>query len=232
MMGISGFFHKRHVKKSAGSIIAECIYTCHRCHGGKYVKIDMKRGKSDTKRGKNNSKSTKVQQQKSKKSSVGSNPVQLKNSTKGLRGSRLLRSQKNKRVAVVPLRRSARTAKYNKLQKKKVGGRKKGRPVKFRKGTYKKPEKVISWRKKRTQTYYSYWLNGLLLSRKPDDERVTDFREKRFLAPFESVIPDQPKCNLCCEAGYTSTSNYISCEICGGNYVSLSLIYIIFHLSN
>ncbi|KAF2287418.1 hypothetical protein GH714_039857 [Hevea brasiliensis] len=209
-----GFFHKRHVRKSAGSITAECMYTCHRCLDGKYVKIDSKTGKSGVKRGKNNKKNLQVQHQKSKKASVGCRSVRFKNSKKALRSSWSLRPRKNKKVAaVVPLRRSPRKAKYNSMQNKKVGECKKDKQVKSRKATYKKQTKVTSWRKERTQTYHSYWINGLLLSRKPDDERVMHFRS--FLASSKSDILDQPKCHLCCEDGNTSTLNYISCQMCG-----------------
>ncbi|CAK7331144.1 unnamed protein product [Dovyalis caffra] len=211
-----GFFHKRHVRKSAGAITAKCTYTCHRCHYGKNVKkTNAKTVKSDTRRRKSSAKSTKVQEQKSKKITVGRNSMRLKNSKKALRHSQPLKSRNNKKVAVVPLRRSARKAKQKALQNKKVVGRKRGRPTKSKKHANKKPKEGTSLRKKRTDTYHSYWRNGLLLSRKPDDERVTHFREKSFIAPSESVIDGQPKCHLCCEAGYTSISNYISCEMCG-----------------
>ncbi|XP_002513535.2 DDT domain-containing protein PTM [Ricinus communis] len=214
-----GFFHKRHVRKSAGSMSAECKYTCHRCVAGKYMKMDSKTGKNDEKRGKNKNRSTKTHNQKSKKTTVGSSSVHPKNSKKTLRSSRLLRSQKNKKATVVvPLRRSPRKAKLNSLQNKKSRGRKKGKQAKPKKTTGKKPTKVTSWRKKRTQAYHNFWLNGLFLTRKPDDERVMHFRRKRFLAPSESAIHDQPKCHLCSEAGNTSTLSYISCEICGEWY--------------
>ncbi|KDP22133.1 hypothetical protein JCGZ_25964 [Jatropha curcas] len=211
-----GFFHKRHVRKSAGSIAAECTYTCHQCLNGKHVKSDSKTGKSNAKRGKNIIRNAKVQHQKSKRTPSGCKSVLIKNNKKVLRSSRSLRSQKNKKVTiVVPLRRSPRKAKYNSLQNKKVGGSKKGKKVKSKKAMSKKPAKVTSFRKKRTENYHSYWLNGLFLSRKPGDERVMHFRSKKFLAPSESVSLDQHKCPLCHEAGYTSTLNYISCEMCG-----------------
>jgi hypothetical protein len=186
------------------------------------VKTNAKTVKTDTKRRKNSIKSTKVQEQKSKKATVVRNSVRLKNSKKALRGSQPLQSR-NRKVTVVPLRCSARKAKQKALQNKKVVGRKRGRPAKSKKGANKKPKKGTSLHRKRTDTYYSYWLNGLLLSRKPDDERVAHFREKRYIAQSDSVIDDQPKCHLCCEAGSTSISNYISCEMCGGNYVYYSL---------
>ncbi|KAJ9699202.1 hypothetical protein PVL29_008014 [Vitis rotundifolia] len=45
-----GYFHKRHVRKSAGSISAECMYTCHKCQDGKPMKINTKIGMSSLKR--------------------------------------------------------------------------------------------------------------------------------------------------------------------------------------
>ncbi|XP_065867597.1 DDT domain-containing protein PTM [Euphorbia lathyris] len=204
-----GFFHKRHVKKSAGSVLSQCTYTCHRCVSGKAAKTVTKTVENNGKRIYNKSK--KGQLQNSKQASVRA--VQLKNSKKTLRS---LRSRKSKKVTVVvPLRRSPRKVKYKPLQNKKVGRPKKNKKASPQKATYKKKKtKVTSWHKKRTKAYYSYWLNGLLLSRKPDDARVTQFRRKRFLAPSERVILDQPRCGLCCEAGYRSTSTYISCEMC------------------
>lgn len=226
MVRISGFFHKRHVRKSAGSITAECMYTCHRCLDGKNVKNESKTGKRDVKRGKNNKKNMQVQHESSKNASVSCRSVQPKNSKKALRSSWSLRSRKNKKVAavVVPLRRSPRKAKYNSLQNKKGRGRKKGKQVKSRKATYKKQTKVTSWRKGRTEACHSFWINGLRLSRKPDDERVMHFKNRSFLAPSKSDILAQPKCHLCCEDGYTSTLNYISCDICGGRYMPFQVV--------
>ncbi|CAN1189399.1 DDT domain-containing protein PTM [Linum perenne] len=70
--------------------------------------------------------------------------------------------------------------------------------------------------KKRTSTSHSYWLNGLRVSATPEDERVAQFRKTRLVAAAsQSDIADQsPKCGLCCESEHTSTSNYISCELC------------------
>nr|XP_048322407.1 DDT domain-containing protein PTM-like isoform X3 [Ziziphus jujuba var. spinosa] len=205
-----GFFHKRHVKKSAGAIIADCTYTCHRCQSGKHVKIDAKRGKTNKKGGKS--------LQKSKNNKKDGRSLRLKSKRKVSGGGRPVRSKNNRKVAPsVPLRRSARKAKCIIVQTKKHGGRKKGKQIKSKKGTDKKRKRGTSCQKKRTQVYYSYWLNGLYLSRKPNDERVMLFREKNFLVPSEqsSIIPDQPKCQLCNEAEHASTLSYIACEICG-----------------
>ena len=74
---------------------------------------------------------------------------------------------------------------------KKNVGRKKGKQGKTKKvipqkskettGQYKKSE-VTTARKKRTKICNSYWLNGLQLSRKPNDERVMLFKEKKRVA--------------------------------------------------
>lgn len=130
-----------------------------------------------------------------------------------------LRSQKDKKVtAGVPLRRSPRKIKYISVQKKKPGRCKKSKQ-KSKKKAPKKTKICTSWQKKRTRAYHSYWLNGLRLSSKPDDERVMQFQRKMLFAPSEhmNVSLNQPKCLLCCEAGYASSSNYVACEICEGN---------------
>lgn len=221
---IAGFFHKRHVRKSAGAITAECTYTCHRCHDGTRGKIDPKREKSGKKGGKTGTNGGKLMSQKNKKASKDFRSARLKCSKKATK-SGLIRSQNSKKaLAVVPLRRSPRKAKcLIPLQNKKRGGRRKAKQIKSRK-SYKKTKRSSSWRKSRTHVYRSYWLNGLLLSRKPKDERVMHFREKNVLVSSDnlSVIRDQPKCQLCCEAGCASTLSYMLCETCGGTSISVS----------
>ncbi|WRX33231.1 DDT domain - like 4 [Theobroma cacao] len=217
-----GFFHKRHVRKSAGAIIAECTYTCHRCQDGKSNVnakrggSDAKRGKGDTKGGKTNTKSAKKLPQKSKKASTNCKSMRSKDNKKSIAIRMSLRSQKDKKVAAgVPLRRSPRKIKYISVQKKKPGRCKKSKQ-KSKKKAPKKMKICTSWQKKRTRAYHSYWLNGLRLSSKPDDERVMQFQRKMLFAPSEhmNVSLNQPKCLLCCEAGYASSSNYVACEIC------------------
>lgn len=214
----AGFFHKRHVRKSAGAIIAKCTYTCHRCQNGMRVNIDTKRGKPD-KGG------AKLKAQKSK-SVQDSRSSRLKSRKKVSTGGRQVQSKgKKKATPAVPLRRSARKAKCLVLQNKKHRGRRKGKQAKsktkLKKGTNEKPKKVASCRKKRTEISCSYWLNGLQWSRNPDDERVLLFRETNFVGPLEQspIVPDQqPKCKLCDGGGHTSTLGYIACQNCGGNY--------------
>ncbi|XP_062082236.1 DDT domain-containing protein PTM isoform X2 [Humulus lupulus] len=210
-----GFFHKRHVRKSAGAIIAKCTYTCHRCQNGICVSIDTKKGKTD-KRG------AKVKSQKSKSVQKDGRSSRLKGSKKKSIGGLQVQSKgKTKATPAVPLRRSARRAKCVLLQNKKNRGRRKGKQTKskakLKKAVHEKPKKVIPYRKKRTYVSHSYWLNGLQLTRNLDDERVLLFRDKIFISPTEQshILPDPPKCQLCDEAGHTSTLSYIACQICG-----------------
>ncbi|KAI9117771.1 hypothetical protein K1719_011186 [Acacia pycnantha] len=213
----NGFFHKRHARKSGGT--AECTYSCHRCLDGMRVNSNSKRRKLDPKLGN-------IQSQKGQKApSVGrGRPAKQKGGKKPLSKRRQGKSQTSKTVPPsIPLRRSARKAKCLYVQKKRNVGRKKGKKSKSKKVTQRKPKETTSRsketvtfeRKKRTQVCNSYWLNGLKLSTKPNDERVMLFKEKKHLAPSEgsSGTFDQPKCHLCC--GDRGTLDYIACEICG-----------------
>ncbi|KAK3005003.1 hypothetical protein RJ639_016120, partial [Escallonia herrerae] len=192
----TGFFHKRHVRKFAGAISAECKFTCHKCQGA-HIKIVNKKGKSQLKKGKKASKVSKA----------------VRSKISGKAG----KDKKKNNSVVVPLRRSTRKVKFVVApSKKKVGRPKKGKKPKSRKGTSKKPKKGTCQRK-RTQMYHTYWLNGLHLTRKPNDERVMHFRSKKLLAPSERLADtlDQPKCGLCSEPESTSVLSYIRCDICG-----------------
>ncbi|KAI3814186.1 hypothetical protein L1987_18934 [Smallanthus sonchifolius] len=202
-----GFFHKRHARKGSGG-----TYTCHKCHAGDTVKAaGPKKGKLRSRMTKKGTKLTK----------------------KGGNGKQLLQVQANSKGIVVPLRRSARTVKVVSLQSKKKpvkkkkkqsksgGGKKK--QLKFvdeiekPKGKRGRPRKVnkLSFQKKRSPAVNStYWLNGLLLSRKPDDERVTDFRSKNHIQRLDSIPDEPPKCSLCHDPEFKSSLNYINCDTC------------------
>ncbi|XP_050368365.1 DDT domain-containing protein PTM [Argentina anserina] len=220
-----GFFHKRHAKKSAGAIVSECTYTCHRCQNGvsakivpKSGKVDKKKGKVGTKKGKVGTKIEKGKSQKLKNSQTERRSLRLRSKRKGLAGGKKVQLKNTKKVPVsLPLRRSPRKSKCLTLQNKKQSKCKKGKQSKSKKGTYKTSKTAASWQKKRTQVYRSYWLNGLQLSRKPTDERVMLFRDKKLIAisGCSSIILGQLKCQLCCEAEYASTLDYIGCELCG-----------------
>lgn len=226
-----GYFHKRHVKSSFGATVATCTYTCHRCHGGK-SKIVAKSGKTETRKGKNkgyakavksgteggetDAKSVNKQAAlKSKKALRTNKSVSVKDNNKALSLRRSPRKKKKKAAAGVPLRRSSRKVKYVVVPKKK-----RGRPRKVdqivKKKTPEKTKKGSTWQKKRTKAFHSYWLNGLRLSKKKNDERVLQFQRKRLYPPEDSAVIDQPKCPLCCEAIYKPSFDYISCELCEG----------------
>ncbi|XP_038878800.1 DDT domain-containing protein PTM isoform X4 [Benincasa hispida] len=210
-----GIFHKKHVKKYVESVAAKCTYTCHSCWDGISMKTNGKRGKNGVKGGK-------LHMARGKKPSSDQRGLRLKNRKKVLRAGKQAQTQNKSKVPTdVPLRRSARQAKYSSLQKKKqdkkVGGSVKRKKIKSRKGTPKKRKRETSLQKKRTLTCHSFWLNGLFLSRKPGDERVTLFREKKLLllTPRSFVNHDKPKCNLCSETEHASVLNYIACQNCG-----------------
>ncbi|KAK1439444.1 hypothetical protein QVD17_05262 [Tagetes erecta] len=199
-----GFFHKRHAKKGSGG-----MYTCQKCHVGDTVKA------AGPKKGKLHSSKTKKATKLTKKGGKGKQP------------------QAKSEGFVVPLRRSARTAKIVKLQSKKKSIKKKKKKSKSGSGIKKQLTSMIEMekpkgkrgrpRKINKQTFQkkrsplvnpTYWLNGLLLSRKPDDERVTDFRSKNHIQPLDSIPDEPPKCSLCHEQEFKSSLNYISCDIC------------------
>lgn len=238
-----GYFHKRHVRKSGGTRTTEGTYSCHRCQDGLNVKTNTNRRKID-------SKLQKIQSQKCKNVPLVCKSVNLKGNKKASSKARQLRSQTNKKVpSSVPLRRSTRKAKSLYLQSQLIGGRKKGmqskKNVGRKKGKKSKSKKVTSRKpkettaqhrklalttacKKRTKICNSYWLNGLWLSRKPNDERVMLFKEKRHIvfARDLSGSLDCPKCCLCCGDG--CTLNYIACEICGGKPLFFASVHLSF----
>lgn len=202
------------MRKSARAITVECTYTCHKCQAGNRMKVAANHVKVAANKGK-------AQSQKSTKGSSVCRILRSNASKKACKNKKPIQRQKNKKDTVVlPLRRSARRIQIVSLPTKKVGGRKKkkGRQIKPKKEISKKPKKC-TWQKKRTGIYHSYWLNGLLLSRKPNDDRVENFRSKVLLAQRDQLsnVVDQPKCSLCCEREFSSMLNYVGCEICGGN---------------
>lgn len=210
----TGFFHKRHVRKYAGAITAECTYTCHKCLDRTCVKIDTKKGKRKL--------------QKGKKASKIKRPVHPKISTRIGKDKQLeQRRSNNKNSVVLPLRRSARKVKLISQQSEKIGGIKQGQQTASRKGkpkTPKKPKKQKTQKKqkkgtcqkKRTLVCHSYWLNGLWLSRKPNHERRVGSEKLLVASKQLNAILDKPKCSLCREPESTSALNYIGCEMCGG----------------
>ena len=217
MIKISGLFHKKHTRRAD----KEGMYICLPCRS----EVQAKEQPSGRRRGRppgSFCKKVRVQKQTHKKVIPARKSTRLKK-TKTSLGERISVRLKNhkKVVASKPLRRSGRRPKHvTRLQDKSnvPGGSKKRKlETKRGRGRPKKVKQEISIRKKRTKRALSYWLNGLLLSRKPGDERVDKFREERYFKPVENSDPDhdQPKCRLCGLSD--SGSTFISCEMCKGN---------------
>ncbi|XP_027163771.1 DDT domain-containing protein PTM [Coffea eugenioides] len=198
-----GFFHKRHVRKSAGAVTAECTYTCHKCQDQKNVKNDAKKERLETK--------------KRRKASKQLMPLQSKIRKNAGKDKQLRQIAKNKNgPVVIPLRRSPRKAKCVSLQNKKIRAHKRGKQNKATTGASKKRLKS-TWQKKRMQRHPIYWLNGLHLSKKPNDERFLLFKSKNLLvlSGDSTAMVDKPRCILCCEQEFSPMLNYIACELCG-----------------
>ncbi|XP_043724576.1 DDT domain-containing protein PTM-like [Telopea speciosissima] len=158
-----------------------------------------------------------VRSQNSRKAFNGS-PVDSHNSKKALTDRRSVRSGKSKKVLRVGRpKRAVKKVKFASLQNKRLVGRKKGKRVQSLNGISNKSGKGVCWHKrKRTKVYHTYWINGLRLSRKVNDERATPFKERKLILPSQisSIGNMQYKCCLCSEGGYTSTIVYIGCESC------------------
>ncbi|KAF8009249.1 hypothetical protein BT93_J0286 [Corymbia citriodora subsp. variegata] len=218
-----GFFHKRHVRKSAGAIADECTYTCHQCQTGNPQKMVERVGKTEKTRGNmkgrigkgkiigKSAKSVKPLSKKSKKTLAKHRLVKLRGVKRAATG------EQSSTIRRVPLRRSARQAiKSIALQTKGHGGIKKGKRMKYKRRMSKKPEKNTSWKKKRTEVYYSRWVNGLLLSARASEERVMNYGKKRLVHPNGNAVMEltEVKCRLCGEVAQDSLSCFIACESC------------------
>uniref|UniRef100_A0A7N0TI06 Uncharacterized protein n=2 Tax=Kalanchoe fedtschenkoi TaxID=63787 RepID=A0A7N0TI06_KALFE len=213
-----GYFHKRHARRSKGKDLAGNTYSCFKCHQDNLIKVETKKDRLRTLR--------------IKKVTVTPKPVPQGKIRVFSRVAVTAKSRSNEAVMQIPLRRSSRKIKfkYAPIRKKKRSprktkfvpvckqkavGRKRGRPAKAEKS---EPTKVkdITPRKKRTRVHHSYWLNGLKLTKNPDDERVVKFRKEKLLVPTEdlNVILNQPICTICSQ--FTSQLIYICCEVCEG----------------
>ncbi|KAH9623812.1 hypothetical protein KSS87_007049 [Heliosperma pusillum] len=225
-----GFFHKRHVMKSSEET-AECTYKCPKCRAGKQVKNDNSRGKKKfgkllhTKKLKVAGKAiSKAKLKKGGKTLPRYPRMSLRNIKKvdyqEQQNENILDNVhrplpvKNTNVSAdVTPRRSSRATKCSTLEPVVlVGARKRKR----NNAALKKTPQNSCQKKKRTHVFHSFWINGLRLSRKPKDERVTKFKRKRLCVAFESSggISDQPKCSLCLEQEFKPTLVYVACDIC------------------
>ncbi|CAO2837350.1 unnamed protein product [Amaranthus hypochondriacus] len=222
----NGYFHKRHVMKATEGIAAGCTYTCHKCRAGKHV---------NTERNLRKRKFENLRETKNMKVDIKGNPARSRGRPKKkgillanrrkvlLRNAKKMQcheqtvSQKKTNISTgMTLRRSARKAKYTSPQPNKSAVGRKRKRNKSRTVSSKKTSDGILWQKKRTPILYSFWINGLFLSRKPNDERVVQFKRRKLIVPSEYAadMDDQPKCSLCSRQGSTSACVFIACEIC------------------
>ncbi|XP_010419831.1 PREDICTED: DDT domain-containing protein PTM-like [Camelina sativa] len=216
-------FHKKHIRRAE----KVGMYICLPCKSEVLAKeqpIVRKRGRPPG----SFRKKIGVQTQKRKKVIIPARKSPRLKKTKTSTAERIAIRLKNhkKVVASKPLRRSGRQSKHViRLQdESKVPGVSKKRKLETKRGRG-RPKKVkqeISIRKERTKRCLSYWLNGLLLSRKAGDERVNKFRRDRYHIPSENSDSNhyQPKCHLCgsIESESESGLTFIACETCGEWY--------------
>ncbi|CAH2072905.1 unnamed protein product [Thlaspi arvense] len=209
-------FHKKHIRRAD----KEGMYICLQCKSEVLAKeqpIVRKRGRPPgTFR-----KKVGVQTQKHKKVIPARKSTRLKKTKTALAERISVRLKNHKKVvASKPLRRSGRRPKHViRLQdESKVPGGSKKRKLETKRGRG-RPKKVkqeVSIKSKRTERCFSYWLNGLRLSRKLGDERVNQFRRESYFIPLENSDSDhdQPKCHLCGSIESESGSTLVACEIC------------------
>lgn len=99
--------------------------------------------------------------------------------------------------------------------KKKFNGQKRSKKGKS-KNQFEKTLSGTSWHKrKRSVAHHSYWLNGLLWTRKPVTEQQSNFRERNIILPSQHTEDPvmKPLCCLC-HKEYSSGVIYIGCERC------------------
>ncbi|CAH8303501.1 unnamed protein product [Eruca vesicaria subsp. sativa] len=211
-----GLFHKKHIRKAD----KEGKYICLACRSEVLAKeqpIVRKRGRPPG----SFRKKIGVQTQKRKKVVIPARKsVRLKKTKTSLAERISVRSKNRKKVvANKPLRRSGRKPKHvTRLQDESpVPGGSKKRKLETKRGRG-RPKKVKEEpkRKKRTERSFSYWLDGLSISRKPDDERVNKFRRDGCSKPLENSDSDQVQrqCRLCGSTDSESGSTFIACELC------------------
>ncbi|CAF1697206.1 hypothetical protein HID58_050546 [Brassica napus] len=213
-----GLFHKKHIRKAD----KEGNYICLACRSEVLAKeqpIVRKRGRPPG----SFRKKIGVQTQKRKKVIIPARKsVRLKKTKKTSLAERISVRSKNRKkvVANKPLRRSGRRPKHViRLQDESPvpgGSKKRKLETKRGRGRPKKMKQEISIRSKRTERSFSYWLDGLRLSRKPDDERVSKFSRDGCSKPLKNSDSDQVQrqCRLCGSMDSESGSTFIACELC------------------
>ncbi|KAF3794718.1 DDT domain-containing protein [Nymphaea thermarum] len=113
---------------------------------------------------------------------------------------------------------SNKKSKKKSVQKKKVKKNERKKASKIsKKGQAKKvPLKgtARSFQRPRTRVHYVFWLNGLLWTKKLNDERVQKFIETNVLLPQVTDNASQAPACFICHRIYDSRLLYVSCEIC------------------
>ena len=175
-----------------------------------------------------------VQTQKRKKVIVPARKsVRLKKTKKTSLAEKISVRSKNRKkvVANKPLRRSGRRPKHViRLQDESPvpgGSKKRKLETKRGRGRPKKVKQEIPVRNKRTERSFSYWLDGLRLSRKPDDERVSKFSRDGCSKPLKNSDSDQVQrqCRLCGSMDSESGSTFIACELCESKSIFLTFFW-------
>ncbi|XP_010273302.1 PREDICTED: DDT domain-containing protein PTM [Nelumbo nucifera] len=153
-----------------------------------------------------------------KKVSTEVQPLRSQNGRKASKNGKLVGALNSKKSSAEGKPKClTKKVKYLSLQSKQIGRHKKGKKSQTKKRMSNKSKKETCWpKRKRTKIYHTYWLNGLHLSRKANDDRMLPFRERKLILPSKSSSDTlvQPKCCLCFEAGHTPSLAYVGCENC------------------
>ncbi|XP_039136807.1 DDT domain-containing protein PTM-like isoform X2 [Dioscorea cayenensis subsp. rotundata] len=205
-----GLLHKKHFRVPKGAITT--TYTCTRCKDKSSVKAKAQDGKITNTKAK--AQDRKITNGKAKAQDPVITHVKAKANNPVTRPKRRKLSS-GKQLVVKPKRKKNVSQKSSKKGKRVILKHKKKRLGFENCEGKREPIDPGMHKRKRTTMHFSYWLNGLLFTGKPDDERVRKFREGKVLLPSQSMeVPDmQPLCCLCNEK-YNSGAIYICCENC------------------
>ncbi|KAJ0978019.1 hypothetical protein J5N97_013493 [Dioscorea zingiberensis] len=221
-----GFLHKKHFRVPKGTVTT--TYACGRCKDKSSVKIKITNTKAKAQGLKITNLKAKAQDSKVANTKAKPKDPGTKSKRRKLSAGKPSVVKPKKRKNASP-KKKPKKGKHVSLKHKKLLGSKKGNHSRPKRGISNKSELDSSMHKrKRTTMHFSYWLNGLLWTGKPDDERVRKFREQNVLLPSESTeAPDvRPLCCLCND-NYNSGAIYICCENCEdwfhGDIFSLTL---------
>lgn len=220
----AGLLHKKHFRVPKGAITT--TYTCTRCKDKSSVKAKAQDGKITNTKAK--AQDRKITNGKAKAQDPVITHVKAKANNPVTRPKRRKLSS-GKQLVVKPKRKKNVSQKSSKKGKRVILKHKKKRLGFENCEGKREPIDPGMHKRKRTTMHFSYWLNGLLFTGKPDDERVRKFREGKVLLPSQSMeVPDmQPLCCLCNEK-YNSGAIYICCENCEGmRWLCFSILWLL-----